>query len=75
MKTRVVRSRCIGAGECVRVAPTVFQLDFDAKARVENPEGAAPETIREAAEACPTRAIFLTDEAGNQLFPPARGSA
>ena len=31
MKARVVRSRCIGAGDCVRVAPAVFRLDFDAK--------------------------------------------
>ena len=70
MKARVIRGRCIGAGECVRAAPAVFQLDFEAKARVENPEGAPSEKIREAAESCPTRAIFLTDEEGNQIYPP-----
>ncbi len=34
MKVRVYRDRCIGAGNCIGVAPKVYQLDSQCKARV-----------------------------------------
>jgi len=69
MKVRVYRDRCIGAGNCIGVAPEVFQLDFQGKATVENPAGADARTLREAAEVCPTNAIALFDEEGNRIYP------
>lgn len=62
---------CIGAAPCVTVAPGVFQLDEENKAYVVDPNGADAETILLAAQACPTQAIILYDEDGNQIYPEA----
>ncbi len=69
MKVRVYRDRCIGAGNCIGVAPKVFQLDFQGKARVEDPAGADAQTLQDAAEVCPTNAIALFDDQGRQIYP------
>lgn len=67
----VVRDLCIGAAPCVAIAGSVFQLDEEGKAIIIDANGADDDTIKLAAEACPTRAIILTDEATNvQIYPP-----
>lgn len=68
-KIYVDRNLCIGAASCVAVAPDVFELDEENKAVVKNPKGADDETILLAAESCPTRAIIVYDEDGNQIYP------
>ncbi len=73
MKVRVYRDRCIGAGNCIGVAPKVFQLDFQGKARVEDPTGADAQTLQDAAEVCPTNAIALFDDEGRQIYPVPSG--
>ena len=65
----VDRDLCIGAASCVAIAPGVFALDSENKAVVTNPQGADNETILLAAQSCPTRAIVLFDEKGNQIYP------
>lgn len=65
----VDRNLCIGAAPCVAVAGSVFQLDDEGKAIIIDPAGADDETIKLAAEACPTRAIILSDETGKQVYP------
>lgn len=65
----VDRDLCIGAASCVAVAGNVFQLDAENKAYVTNEKGADDETILLAAQSCPTRAILLFDEEGNQIYP------
>lgn len=60
---------CIGAASCVAVAPGVFELDAENKAVAYNPEGADAETILLAAKSCPTMAISIFDEEGNQIYP------
>ncbi len=65
----VDRDLCIGAASCVAIAPSVFQLDGENKAVVTNEKGADDETILLAAQSCPTRAILLFDEEGNQIYP------
>ncbi len=70
MIVTVDRNLCIGAAPCVAIAGSVFQLDEEGKAIVIDAHGADDETIKLAAEACPTRAIILQDEAtGKQLYP------
>lgn len=69
-KVTVDRNLCIGAGSCVAVAPKAFVLDSEAKAVVlptVNEE--TDEVLVEAAKACPTAAIIVTDETGKQIFP------
>lgn len=68
-KIVVDRHLCIGAASCIAVAPGVFQLDGENKAVVYNDKGADDETILLAAQSCPTQAILLFDEEGNQIFP------
>lgn len=68
-KIVVDRGLCIGAASCIAVAPGVFNLDGENKAVVYNDKGADDETILLAAKSCPTQAILLFDEQGNQIFP------
>jgi len=68
-KIYVDRDLCIGAASCVAIAPGVFQLDEENKAYVVSDKGADDETILLAAQSCPTKAIILYDEDGNQIYP------
>lgn len=69
MKIEIKRDICIGAATCSAIAPDVFELDAEMKAVVKNQQGAPEETIMEAAQSCPTLAIYIYDDAGKQVFP------
>ena len=69
MKVRVDRDLCIGVGNCVAAAPTVFKLDKNNKAVVLKPESVDDDTLMNAAESCPVNAIIVEDDDGNQLYP------
>lgn len=69
LNVRVDRTRCIGAGNCIHVAPTAFDwLKGDhGKADVVDPTSVEEELVREAAFVCPTQAI--TVEVVEELLP------
>ncbi len=69
MRIRIDREKCVSAGNCVVTAPTVFILDDDEKATLLDPNSVDEETIRLAAELCPTEAIVLEDDEGEQIYP------
>ena len=69
MKLAIDRRRCIGVGNCVAIAPSVFKLDSENKAIVLDPSSADEQTVLEAAESCPENAITVEDDEGNQLYP------
>ncbi len=69
VKVKVDRDLCIGVGNCVAFAPTVFELDDERKAVVLNPSSVDEFTLLEAAKSCPENAIIVEDDEGNQLFP------
>ena len=69
MKLRVDRDLCIGVGNCVAFAPTVFVLDEDRKAVVLDPTSVDDVTLLEAAESCPENAILVENDEGNQVYP------
>jgi len=69
VKVKVDRDLCIGVGNCVAYAPTVFALDEENKAVVLDPSSVDDETLLEAAESCPENAIIVEDDEGNQLYP------
>lgn len=73
MLINISRELCIGAAPCVAIAGNVFQLDDEAKAILVGPSTDDVNT-RLAAEACPTRAIFLYADDKTQLFPPVAES-
>jgi class 3 adenylate cyclase len=63
LRVRVDRHKCIGAGNCISLAPTVFDwLKGDSgKAEILDPESVDDELLREAAFACPTWAVVIDD--------------
>jgi ferredoxin len=69
MKARIDRDLCVGIGNCVAAAPTVFQLDKENKAIVLDISSADKDKIMTAAESCPMNAIIIEDDEGNQIYP------
>lgn len=68
-RVEVKRDLCIGAASCVAVAPNTFSLDDENIAIVKVPHGEIDETLLMAAQACPTKAIYVYDETGKQIWP------
>jgi ferredoxin len=70
IKVAVDRSRCVGAGQCVRVAPDVFDQD-EAEGLVllvaEHPEPEIVEYVRKAALLCPAQAIRLEEQSPGDI--------
>ena len=69
VRVGIDRHKCIGAGNCITLAPTAFDWlkgDFS-KADVVDPESVEDDLVREAAFACPTAAIWLEEVA--ELLP------
>lgn len=62
------RAECIGSGNCVAVAPRAFRLDESMKAAVIDPDAEPLENVIDAAELCPTRAIYVA-QGDTELFP------
>ena len=69
MKVRVDRDLCIGVGNCVAFAPSVFELDAENKAVVLDPSSVDEFTLLESAKSCPEQAIIIEDNEGQQLYP------
>ncbi len=69
MRVRVDREVCVGIGNCVAVAPTVFQLDAENKATVLKPDSDNEDKLINAAESCPVSAIIIEDDTGRQVYP------
>ena len=68
-KIIVDRDLCIGAASCIALAPETFELDGEGKAIVKDTAPHTDAELMAAAESCPTKAISLYDEHGNQLYP------
>ncbi len=84
-KITVDRGLCIGAASCISAVQGVFELDEENKAVMllkgdEKNSGpaekgnlkndtASDDDILSAAQSCPTMAILLHDEDGNQIYP------
>lgn len=68
-RIEVDRDLCIGAASCIALAPETFELDAEGKAIVKKLDAHTQEEIMAAAESCPTKAISLYDEDGNQIYP------
>ncbi|SCK08321.1 ferredoxin [Streptomyces sp. WMMB 322] len=56
---------CVGAGQCVLSAPSVFDQDEEdgtVLVLAERPAEAALDDVREAVGTCPSQALSLTEE-------------
>lgn len=64
MKIRVDQNRCIGAGQCVRTAPAVFdqrESDGIVVLLVDTPSDVLAEKVRKAALLCPSQSIQIDE--------------
>jgi class 3 adenylate cyclase len=63
LRARVDRHRCVGAGNCITIAPTAFDwVKGDLlKAAVVDTASVEEELLREAASSCPTNAIEIEE--------------
>lgn len=84
-KLMVDRNLCIGAASCIAVAPSGFELDAENKAVLRRKVGPPSsdttaradledqtiddETLLLAAKSCPTQAIIVYNEEGEQIYP------
>lgn len=68
-KIVVDRDLCIAAVSCMAVAAETWELDGENKIVIKDANSVDDATLIASAEACPTKAIFLYDTEGNQVFP------
>jgi len=68
-KIVIDRDLCIGAASCIAVSGITYELDNETKAVVIDPNTVDDATLIMSAESCPTKAIFLYDKDGNQVYP------
>jgi len=82
MRVRVDRDLCISAAACVSLLPEVFELDEEGKAIIKKIIGQADsewtdlknlpvdvQVIMATAKSCPTNAIIIEDDSGQQIYP------
>ena len=67
---KINRDACVGVGNCVAIAPDVFEMDDQDKAIVVNPQGADEDTLWKAAESCPVDAVILEDDTTGEVVHP-----
>ncbi|GAA0988608.1 ferredoxin [Acrocarpospora macrocephala] len=62
-RINVNAQRCIGAGQCVLIAPEVFDQTDEGTVTVlaDTVDGSAQGVVREAVRACPSKSISLTE--------------
>ena len=62
-RIEVDRERCVGSGSCEALAPDVFEVDDDGVLVLhrERPGEQELDDVRDAVQACPTRALALAD--------------
>jgi ferredoxin len=64
------RELCIGSGNCVNVAPDLFELDSEGIcAFAKNADGVSLQVVIEGCEVCPVEALIVTDSKGEKIVP------
>jgi ferredoxin len=72
VRVEISKKKCQAFGNCIAKAPAVFVLGADKKVDLINPAGAPDDAILQAAKSCPYRAIAVSNEQGEPIFPPPR---
>jgi ferredoxin len=70
LTVRIDRRTCIGSGNCIKVAPALFQLDDEGiVAFGAGADRTDREKVIDACSVCPVEAFQVTDAAGDQVVP------
>ena len=68
---RIDRDLCIGSGNCIKVAPQVFEFDDEGIVAFKSEQAPIDrERLIEAYDVCPVDALFVLDSGGQQIVPP-----
>ena len=67
---RIDRGLCIGSGNCVNLAPEIFEIDAEniVAFQDETPDIDASRLV-DACAICPVDALIVEDESGEQIHP------
>jgi ferredoxin len=65
-RLQIDRAVCIGSGECVELAPAVYELDDEGLAYVKDSSAAGDELIRRTQRLCPSGAIRFVSPTGKE---------
>ena len=67
---RVDRLLCVGFGDCIEVAPEVWEFDDEGIVTFRDPAAEIPrERLLTSCDICPVDALTVLDDAGAQLVP------
>jgi ferredoxin len=67
---RIDRLLCVGFGDCIEVAPELFEFDDEGIAAFREPAPTVdPDRLRVACDICPVDALTLLDADGTQVVP------
>ncbi len=70
LTVRIDRLLCVGFGDCIDVAPDLFEFDDEGIVVFREPAPAIDrERLLEACDVCPVDALSVHDPAGQQLVP------
>jgi len=61
MRVTADRELCVGSGACEMLAPDVFEVSDDGVVQVLQDRPDDEESVRQAAQQCPTRALSISD--------------
>ncbi len=68
LTVEIDRSRCIGSGSCIGLAPDVFEIDEQNLVRFQEDTPDDPERLEEACAVCPVDALIVRRD-GEQIVP------
>jgi ferredoxin len=64
------RDACISSGNCVKVAPALFELDDESiVVFARTAADASRDLVIEACEVCPVEALTVKDSSGKRIIP------
>lgn len=70
LRIRIDRTRCIGTGNCINVAPEIFELGEDQIVTFrDDAQAVERDRMIEACRVCPVDALFAYDEDDTQRAP------
>jgi ferredoxin len=70
LTVRIDRRTCIGSANCLKVTPSLFQLDDEGiVAFAAGAERASRDDVIEACTVCPVEALEVRDENGDRIVP------
>lgn len=70
LTVRIDRTLCVGFGDCIDVAPDLFELDDEGVVTFRaDAADLERERVIEACAACPVDALTVLDSSGRQLAP------